>query len=129
MVKISKNKFINVEILVADVEDLPFENDSFDFVVASFLIVHLKTLTKAFDEIYRVLKDGGELFILEFSEPTNRLVSPFYKFYSYKVMPFIAGCFTQRYAYDYLPESIDMFPSREQIKQTLESLNFRNIKF
>tara|TARA_B100001750_G_C15099071_1_gene394484 strand:- start:372 stop:563 length:192 start_codon:yes stop_codon:yes gene_type:complete len=43
-------------------------------------------------------------------------------------MPFIASCFTKRYAYDYLPESIDMFPSRSQIKQTLENLKFKDIE-
>jgi demethylmenaquinone methyltransferase/2-methoxy-6-polyprenyl-1,4-benzoquinol methylase len=50
-----------------------------------------------------------------------------YKFYSYKVMPFVASIFTKKYAYDYLPESIDMFPSRQEIKKTLEDNNFSNI--
>ncbi len=68
MVKIAKNKFRTVNTLVADVEDLPLENDSFDFVVASFLIVHLKDLTKAFDEIYRVLKDGGEFVLTNINQ-------------------------------------------------------------
>ena len=43
-------------------------------------------------------------------------------------MPFIASCFTKKYAYDYLPESIDMFPSRDETKKTLEKLKFSNIK-
>ncbi len=68
MVKIAKNKFRTVNISVADVENLPFEDNSFDFVVASFLIVHLKTLTKAFDEIYRVLKDGGEFLVTNINQ-------------------------------------------------------------
>ena len=54
-----------------------------------------KKRKKALSEFNRVLKSNGTLFILEFSEPTNKLISPFYKLYSYKIMPFIASLFTK----------------------------------
>jgi len=63
MLKIAKKKFLNVEFAEGDIENLPFKDDCFDVVLASFLIVHLKSLQKAFDEVYRVLKPGG-IFIL-----------------------------------------------------------------
>ena len=107
---------------------MPFDDSSFDSITISYGYRNISDPEKALNEFNRILKHNGKLFILEFSEPTNRLVSPFYKFYSYRVMPFIASCFTKKYAYDYLPESIDMFPSRSEIKKTLEMNNFSEIK-
>ena len=127
-VKKEKKKSNNVSFLVGDAEELPFDDSSFDSITISYGYRNISDPEKALSEFNRILKNNGKLFILEFSEQTNRLVSPFYKFYSYKVMPFIASCFTKKYAYDYLPESIDMFPSREETKQTLEKLNFSDIK-
>ena len=59
MILVAKKKFPKIEFAEADAEKLPFKDEEFDVVVASFLIVHLKTLQKAFDEIYRVIKPGG----------------------------------------------------------------------
>ena len=126
--KKKKKKIDNIQFLVGDAEELPFKDSSFDSITIAYGYRNISDPEKALGEFNRILKNNGKLFILEFSEPTNKLVSPFYKFYSYKVMPFIASCFTKKYAYDYLPESIDMFPSREETKQTLEKLNFSNIK-
>lgn len=58
-----KKKFFKVETVVADAESLPFADSSFDYVLAAFLIVHLKDPTRFFDEAYRVLKDGGRLVV------------------------------------------------------------------
>jgi ubiquinone/menaquinone biosynthesis C-methylase UbiE len=63
MIKIAGKKFPDVGVVSADIEDLPFKDKSFDVVVAAFVIVHLGSLQGAFDEAYRVLKDGG-IFIL-----------------------------------------------------------------
>lgn len=63
MLKIAKKKFSKIETVVADIENLPFKENSFDMVTAFFVIVHLKTLKEAFKEVYRVLKPGGS-FIL-----------------------------------------------------------------
>ncbi len=68
MTGIVKNKFPKVTTLVADIEKLPFKENSFDFAVASFLIVHLRDLSKAFDEIYRVLKKGGEFVVTNINQ-------------------------------------------------------------
>lgn len=63
MLKIAKKKFDKAEFVEADIEKLPFKDESFDVVVASFVIVHLKDLKKAFDEVYRVLKPGGSFIV------------------------------------------------------------------
>ncbi|MAV64312.1 MAG: bifunctional demethylmenaquinone methyltransferase/2-methoxy-6-polyprenyl-1,4-benzoquinol methylase [Pelagibacteraceae bacterium TMED237] len=127
-IKQSRKNLSNVNFLVGDAEKLPFDDSSFDLITISYGYRNISNPEKALKEFNRILKNNGKLFILEFSEPTNKFISPFYKFYSYKIMPFIASCFTKKYAYDYLPESIDMFPSRDKTKKTLEKLNFSNIK-
>lgn len=63
MLKIVEKKYPDVEMVCADAKNLPFNEGEFDVVVASFLIVHLKTLEQVFAEVYRVLKDGG-IFIV-----------------------------------------------------------------
>jgi len=63
MLKLAGQKFPRVKLAQAAIEKLPFEDNSFDFVVAFFVIVHVRDLVKAFDEVYRVLKPGGS-FIL-----------------------------------------------------------------
>ena len=125
--KKDKKKSLNVDFLVGDAENLPFEDSTFDVITISYGYRNISDQPKALKEFNRILKKEGRLFILEFSEPKNRIIGPLYKFYSYKVMPFVASMFTKKYAYDYLPESIDMFPSRQEIKKTLEDNNFSNV--
>ena len=125
--KKNKKRALNVDFLVGDAENLPFEDNTFDVITIAYGYRNISDQPKALKEFNRILKKEGRLFILEFSEPKNRVIGPLYKFYSYKVMPFVASMFTKKYAYDYLPESIDMFPSRQEIKKTLEDNNFSNV--
>ncbi len=66
--KIKRFKDCKIETVVGDGENLPFENNSFDVVVAAFFIVHLKNPTRFFDEAYRVLKDGGTLVVTNINQ-------------------------------------------------------------
>ncbi len=68
MLKMLANKNKKIEIVVGEAENLPFEEDYFDFVVATFLVVHLKNLTAFFDEVYRVLKDGGRFIVTNINQ-------------------------------------------------------------
>ena len=63
MLAIAKKHFSTTEFVLGDIEELPFEDESFDMVVATFVIVHLGTLQRAFDEVYRVLKPGGVFLV------------------------------------------------------------------
>ena len=126
--KNNKKKFNNIAFLVGDGEKLPFDDNSFDIITISFGFRNIANQEKALTEFNRVLKDSGRLLILEFSQPKSKIFGALYKFYSYKVMPMIASLITKKYAYEYLPESIDMFSTRLEIKDKLESTQFRDIE-
>ena len=68
MLKIARKKFKSTEFVEGDAEKLPFKDESFDIVTASFLIVHLKNLRKFFDEAYRILKPGGTFIVTNINQ-------------------------------------------------------------
>lgn len=68
MVKRTKKKFPTLEVVEGDMENLPFKDGAFDMVIATFVIVHLKDLEKAFDEVNRVLKDGGQFIVTNINQ-------------------------------------------------------------
>ncbi len=68
MLKIARKKLPKVEFVQGDSDKLPFEDDSFDMVVASFLVVHLPTMDATFDEAYRVLKPGGNFIVTNINQ-------------------------------------------------------------
>ncbi len=72
--KIKIKTEIRIETVIGDAENLPFEKETFDIVAAAFLVVHLKDTTKFFDEVYRVLKDGGLFVVTNINQKTPPLV-------------------------------------------------------
>src|SRR3989338_2317450 len=68
MLKVLAKKSKYIELSVGDVEYMPFEKDTFDWVVSAFVIVHLKDPTTFFDEVYRVLKDGGKFLVTNINQ-------------------------------------------------------------
>jgi len=68
MLKVLAKKSKYIELSVGDVEYMPFEKDTFDWVVSAFVIVHLKDPTRFFDEVYRVLKDGGKFLVTNINQ-------------------------------------------------------------
>ena len=125
--KNNKKKFENIDFLVGDGERLPFNDGSFDIVTIAFGFRNIANQEKAIQEFNRVLKDNGRLLILEFSQPKSRFFGILYRFYSYKIMPLVASLITKKYAYEYLPESIDMFSTRIEIQNKLKANNFKDI--
>ena len=68
MLEILKKRYMDVEVVCADVCHLPFEEDNFDVVIGSFLIVHIKDLVECFDEVYRVLKPSGHFYVTNINQ-------------------------------------------------------------
>ncbi len=100
-----------IDLLIAQAEDIPFPDCTFDRVCVAFGVRNFEDRAKGLSEMCRVLKKGGKLVILELSYPKNRIIRAFYKLYSLHILPRIGVRITgNKDAFDYLPESILQFP-------------------
>ena len=98
-------------LVVADGTRLPFADASFDAVTVAFGLRNMESWPAALSEMARVLVPGGHLLVLDFSMP-NPPFSVLYRFYLHQVLPRVAGALTRnRSGYEYLGESIELFPS------------------
>ncbi len=112
-----------------DSEDLDFLDKSFDFVTVAFGVRNYEDLAKGISEMYRVLKPGGYLLILEFSQPSG-IMKILYNIYSKRILPLLARMFSaDPRAYYYLPESIYAFPHGEQMREILLQAGFSTSGF
>lgn len=136
MLKLGRDKLINhaqvqnVYYLQADAQNLPFATNSYDCVSIGFGLRNVANKQLALNEMYRVLKPGGRLVILEFSKPLNQRLSAAYDTYSFKVLPVLGKLFANDAAsYQYLAESIRMHPDQEQLKTMLQAANFASCSY
>ena len=111
----------------ADILDLPLACDSVDAVTVAFGIRNLENRSRGLGEILRILRPGGNLFILEFSQP-YRWFCPFYHTYLKYVLPILAGWITGRPdAYNYLGGTIMKFPPREGLILEMREAGFHDV--
>jgi demethylmenaquinone methyltransferase/2-methoxy-6-polyprenyl-1,4-benzoquinol methylase len=119
----------NVEYVQADAERLPFPDSSFDCITMAFGLRNVTHKQAALDSMYRVLKPGGRLLILEFSRPAA-LLKPAYDFYSFSILPRLGQLIARDAAsYRYLAESIRMHPDQKTLVGMLESAGFEGCDF
>jgi len=116
-----------IKWLCSDAECLPFADRQFDCVSCAFGIRNLQNLLPGLQESFRVLKSGGQLVILEFSLPENRLSSWLYAGYFRLVLPLIGSIISKdaKGAYHYLPESVRSFSSAEEVTETIRKAGFK----
>lgn len=124
-----KSRGMPIDLLTAEAENMPFPDSTFDRVCVAFGIRNFEDRAKSLSEMYRVLKKGGKLVILELSYPKNRLIFAFYKFYSFKILPEMGACMTgNKKAFLYLPKSILKFPLPLEFMPMLNKAGFNNIR-
>jgi len=110
-------------------EKMDFPDGCFDCVTIGFGIRNFEHREVALREIFRVLKPGGKLVILELSLPSNRLVRAAYNFYFTRFLPLIGGKISgDKRAYKYLPASVIAFPPKEKWMKTMGECSFRNVR-
>ena len=102
---------------------LPFKPETFNGATCAFGIRNMHETTKALKEILRVLKRGGKMVFLEFSMPRGIIRIP-YGFYLGKMLPFVAGIFSRRDAYDYLADSIKKFYTPDDFARIIVDAGF-----
>ncbi len=113
------------EVVLADSENLPFADGTFDAVTVAFGVRNFENLEKGLANIHRVLRPGGKAVILEFSKPKGFPVKQFYHFYFNHVTPRIGKVFSKDHrAYSYLPESVAQFPDGKQFTDILRRVGF-----
>lgn len=116
-----------VEFRAGDGLALPLPDASFDAVTISFGLRNMADRNLALREMHRVLRPGGRLFVLEFSQP-QAWFRPFYFFYLRRILPFIAGIVTgDRAAYMYLNDTITQFPNRDQLSAEILAAGFSGV--
>jgi len=120
----------NLDWIVGDAMALPFANNSFDVYTISFGIRNVTRPQEALAEAYRVLRPGGRLMVLEFSQIPNDVMQRLYDFYSFNAIPVMGRVITgDRDSYQYLVESIRRFPDQEAFLSMVRQAGFETAKY
>jgi demethylmenaquinone methyltransferase/2-methoxy-6-polyprenyl-1,4-benzoquinol methylase len=116
-----------VELFQGDSENIPFEENKFDAVTVAFGVRNFENLEKGLSEIFRVLKPGAKLVVLEFSRPKGFPFKQIYNIYFKAVLPRIGRMISKdSAAYTYLPESVEAFPDGSDFLGILKKIGFKD---
>lgn len=118
-----------IELIKGDSEQLPFEDHKFDAVTVAFGVRNFENLADGIQEIYRVIRPGGKLVVLEFSKPSKFPVKQLYTFYFKYILP-VWGRLIAKHetAYSYLPASVQAFPEGPGFLKYLSDAGFQQVK-
>jgi demethylmenaquinone methyltransferase/2-methoxy-6-polyprenyl-1,4-benzoquinol methylase len=120
----------NVEYVQANAENLPFAENHFDCITIAFGLRNVTHIDKALASMYRVLKPGGRLLVLEFSKPVAPGLAPVYDAYSFKLLPMLGKLVAgDAKSYQYLAESIRMHPDQQTLKTMMEQAGFERCDY
>lgn len=126
---LDRGKLKNIQVVQCDAEQLPFDDDHFDCVTIAFGLRNVTVKDNALKSMFRVLKPGGKLLILEFSKP-NEMLSPAYDIYSFNILPALGEWVANdRESYQYLAESIRVHPDQEKLEQMILSAGFDRAEY
>ena len=136
MLEVGRERLINagcnnVDFVLANAETLaPFDDNSFDLITISFGLRNVTDKDAALKSMYRVLKPGGRLLILEFSKPVFEPLSKAYDLYSFTALPIMGKLIANdSESYQYLAESIRMHPDQQTLKQMMQQAGFENCDY
>ncbi|WP_374210830.1 bifunctional demethylmenaquinone methyltransferase/2-methoxy-6-polyprenyl-1,4-benzoquinol methylase UbiE [Bergeyella cardium] len=118
-----------IKMMKGDAENLPFEDNNFDAVTVAFGARNFENLEKGLNELKRVVKSGGSVYILEFSK-VEGFMRPFYMFYFKNILPRIGKMISKdSRAYTYLPDSVQAFPYGEGMRKILLNCGFTTVVY
>lgn len=113
-----------------DSENLPFDDNEFDAETVAFGVRNFENTLKGLSEMYRVLKPGGKVVVLEFSRPATFPFRNIYQFYFKNLLPLFGRLVSKdKEAYTYLPQSVNSFPEREDFAGIMKNAGFRECNY
>ncbi len=123
--KLKALSITQIKLEKGDAENLQFEDKSFDGAMVAFGVRNFENLNAGLKDIFRILKPGKALIVLEFSQPEKFPVKQVYSFYSAYILPFLGRLFSKdNSAYKYLPESVQAFPYGEKFMSEMTKAGF-----
>jgi len=126
----SANGATPLPLFEADALRLPVAEESLDLVTTAFGFRNLANYEEGLREVFRVLKRGGSLAILEFAEPAPGFLGDAYRFYTRKVLPTIGGWISgDKEAYAYLPKSVKRFFLPDELSALMVSVGYRPVRY
>jgi demethylmenaquinone methyltransferase/2-methoxy-6-polyprenyl-1,4-benzoquinol methylase len=130
MLEEGRKRHPELEFVYADASALPFADKEFDTVTISFGIRNVEKIEVALAEMLRVLKPGGKLVVCEFSRIPNKQLHALYRFYLRNILPTLSALVSKTpEAYSYLAESIDAWPSQQELVKIIESAGFESVSY
>ena len=120
----------NVKFFQQNAEKLSFLNNTYDKYLISFCLRNVTDIDQSFKEAFRILKPGGQYYCLEFSRPNSFVLANIYSYYKSNIIPTFGKIFSNnRDAYNYLNQSIDLFPNQDDLKKRIETAGFKSVKY
>ena len=120
----------NVKFFQQNAEKLSFLDNIYDKYLISFCLRNVTDIDQSLKEAFRILKPGGQYYCLEFSKPNSFVLANMYSYYKSNIIPTFGKIFSNnRDAYNYLNESIDLFPKQDELKKRIESAGFKSVKY
>ena len=127
---IDKGALSNIDVVQADAQFLPFEDNSIDCITIAFGLRNVTDKARALRSMHRVLKPGGRVLVLEFSKPTSPLLSKVYDAYSFSALPVMGKLITDDAdSYRYLAESIRKHPDQETLLDMMRDAGFAECQY
>jgi len=131
MLEIAAGKVSNkIPLVEGDALKLPFTDRAFAAVTIAFGLRNLASLEAGLAELYRVLKPGGWVAVLEFSKPSNAILRSLFGIYFTKILPLMGGAVSgSRSAYTYLPASVQKFPEQDELAALMGLAGFQDVAY
>jgi len=125
-----KSQKLNIEFKQQNILEIK-EQNQYDVVTIAYGIRNLPSYQDGLKVMHQILKSGGQVFILEFSHPQNSLLKFFSSLYINNIAPFLSSIINPKakFAYEYLPQSIQSFPDAETLKTLMMQAGFKEVKY
>ena len=123
-----KSDWSKGKLVEAVAEEIPFKDNSFTNITVAFGVRNFYDIFEGFKSFHRILKRNGRATILEFRLPSNSIVKAFYLFYFKNILPFVGNLISKdEEAYTYLPESVDEFDAKVDLRELLLEAGFSKV--